>query len=203
MAVIKNIIFDLGGVLLNIDFNRTGEAFKKLGVKGFDELYSKEAANELFEKLEMGLISNDVFYERVLQYCKPGTSVQEVQQAWNAILVGFRTESVAFLSGLKSRYNLYLLSNTNLVHHVEFSRMYQQQLGGTLDANFSKAYYSHEMHRRKPYAETYRYVLQQEALSGEETLFIDDAVVNIEGAVEAGLQTHLLLPEERVEALGL
>lgn len=203
MAAVKNIIFDLGGVLLNIDFKLTEAAFKQLGVTSFNDFYSKEAANHLFEKLETGDISHEEFYTAMQQHCRPGTSFEEIQAAWNAILVSFRKESVAYLPSLKDRYGLYLLSNTNSIHHIEFSNFYREEFNHEFDTNFIKAYYSHEMHRRKPYTETYLYVLENSGLDAATTLFIDDAGVNIEGAKKAGLQTHLLLPDERIELLGL
>ncbi|MBL0356635.1 MAG: HAD family phosphatase [Chitinophagaceae bacterium] len=203
MAAIKNIIFDLGGVLLNIDFNRTAEAFKQLGVKNFDGFYSKETASDLFEKLETGYISNEYFYAAMQQHCTPGTSFMQVQNAWNAILVGFRKESIGFLSSLKHRYPIYLLSNTNSIHHNRFIELFREETGDSFDAHFIKSYYSHEIQKRKPYKDTYLFVLENGGMNAAETLFIDDAVTNIEGAKKAGLQTHLLLPSERIEGLGL
>lgn len=203
MAVIKNIIFDLGGVLLTIDFNRTAQAFRQLGVKNFDDFYSKEAANELFEKLETGHVSNEDFYAAMQQHCAPGTTYTQIQAAWNAILVGFRAESLASLRLLKNRYNIFLLSNTNSIHHAQFSAEYEAVHGSVFDALFLKAYYSHQVQRRKPYTETYLYVLEDAKINAAETLFIDDALSNIEGAKSAGIQTHLLLPNERIENLGL
>jgi putative hydrolase of the HAD superfamily len=203
MAVIKNIIFDLGGVLLTIDFNRTAQAFRQLGVKNFDDFYSKEAANELFEKLETGHVSNEDFYAAMQQHCAPGTTHAQIQAAWNAILVGFRAESLASLALLKNRYNIFLLSNTNSIHHAQFSAEYEAAHGNAFDALFVKAYYSHQVQRRKPYTETYLYVLEDAKINAAETLFIDDALSNIEGAKSAGIQTHLLLANERIENLEL
>lgn len=204
MAAIKNIIFDLGGVLLNIDFDKTKRAFEKLGVQHFDHLYTKETANPIFESLETGHLSNNDFYTALQQHCHPGTSLLQIQQAWNDILVGFRKESVAHLSVLKERYNLYLLSNTNSIHHAEFTEMFNREIDGqSFDSRFTIAYYSHIMQKRKPYPETYVYVLENAGIKAAETLFIDDAVANIEGAARAGLHTRLLLAEERIEKLGL
>lgn len=204
MAAIKNIIFDLGGVLLNIDFDKTKNAFEKLGIKDFDRLYTKETANPIFESLETGHISNNDFYVALQHHCDPGTSFLQIQQAWNDILVSFRKESIAHLPVLKERYNLYLLSNTNSIHHAEFTEMFNREIDGQpFDSRFTIAYYSHTLQKRKPYPETYLYVLDNAGLKAEETLFIDDAVANIEGAAKAGLQTRLLLAEERIENLGL
>lgn len=204
MATIKNIIFDLGGVLLNIDFNKTRKAFENLGVKDFDSFYTKETADPVFEALETGHISNDGFYAAMQPHCNPGTSFGQVQQAWNEILLDFREESVAHLKALKQRYDLYLLSNTNSIHHTAFTEIFKKQFkGDVFDGYFTKAYYSHEMQRRKPYTDTYVYVINDAGISPSETLFIDDACANIEGAAKAGLQTKLLLPGEKIENLGL
>jgi putative hydrolase of the HAD superfamily len=204
MAAIRNIIFDLGGVLLDIDFNKTKQAFEKLGVKNFDSFYTKETANPIFESLETGEISNENFYETLAHYCSPNTTHEQIQHAWNKILVAFRKPSVEYLPALKEKYNLYLLSNTNSIHHECFSKMFANEIGGQpFDSRFTKAYYSHLLQKRKPYPETYLYVLENAGIAAEETLFIDDALANIEGAAKAGLHTRLLLPDERVENISL
>jgi putative hydrolase of the HAD superfamily len=204
MTNIKNIIFDLGGVLLNIDYNKTSAAFTKLGVKGFDELYSQSTANRLFEALETGEISDQEFYDQIGRYCGPGTSQLQMQEAWNHILLDFRDDSLEFLKRLKDKYNLYLLSNTNSIHLEAFNRILSGQTGdSSLDDFFIKTYYSHLMKKRKPYPATYQWVLEDAGLRAQETLFIDDSINNINGAREAGLHTHLLLPTEKIEDLGL
>jgi glucose-1-phosphatase len=204
MAALKNIIFDLGGVLLNIDFNKPKRAFEKLGIKNFDSFYTKETANPVFEALETGHISNDGFYAELQKHCNPGTSFLQIQEAWNEILLDFRKESITFLAGLSKKYSLYLLSNTNQIHHAEFSAKFTKEFEGKVfDTLFIKAYYSQIMKKRKPYTETYVYVLNDAGIAAAETLFIDDAPSNIEGAKKAGLQTRLLGINERIESLGL
>ena len=204
MAAIKNIIFDLGGVLLNIDYNETANAFKALGAIDFDSFYSQAGANELFELLETGNISEDDFYEAMKPYCQPGTTNGQMQSAWNAILLDFRMDSLRFLSAKKEQYNLYLLSNTNSIHHTAFHEAFTRVSNHfNFDDYFKKSYYSYTMHRRKPYATTYEFVLQDAGIAAHETLFIDDSIVNIEGAKQTGMQLHLLLPAETIEGLGL
>jgi glucose-1-phosphatase len=204
MTKIKNIIFDLGGVLLNIDFNKTKQAFEKLGVNDFDSFYTKESANPVFEALETGHISNEEFYAALQKHCRPGTSFFQIQDAWNEILLDFRRESIAALDELKKRYDIYLLSNTNRIHHAEFSARFKNDFDGRVfDSFFIKAYYSQFMQRRKPYKETYLYVVGDAGINAAETLFIDDALANIEGAAKAGLQTKLLGANEKIEDLGL
>ena len=204
MAQIRNIIFDLGGVLLNIDYNKTSAAFKQLGVHQFDELYSQASANHLFESLETGSIEEADFYQHIVQYCQPDTSNEQLQLAWNNILLDFREDSLSHLKKLADKYQLFLLSNTNSIHLSEFNKILTKQTGEpSLDNYFTKSYYSHVIQRRKPYPATYEWVLNDAGILPAETLFIDDSVVNIEGAKLAGLQTHLLLPTERIEDLNL
>ncbi|MBC7890447.1 MAG: HAD family phosphatase [Ferruginibacter sp.] len=202
MKKIKNIIFDLGGVLLNIDYHKTSGAFKMLGVQQFDELYSQANANLLFEALETGNISEEGFYQSLQQYCRPGTDWQQMQTAWNAILLDFRMESLAVLDVLKDNYKLFLLSNTNSIHLTAFNQILREQTGKTsLDGYFIKSYYSHIIRMRKPYATTYQWVLNDGNMVAAETLFIDDSINNIKGANEAGINTHLLTPTENLSDL--
>ena len=204
MATIKNIIFDLGGVLLNIDYLLTAKAFKGLGIAEFEELYSQFTANELFEKFETGMISEEAFYHSLHQYRTPPLSPQEIEIAWNAMLLDFRKETLDFLTRLKNKYKLYLLSNTNIIHLRGMERILLSQTGlPSLQGYFIKSYYSHLINRRKPYPDTYKFVLNDGNMKAEETLFIDDSIHNIEGAREAGLLVHYLLPGERIEELGL
>jgi glucose-1-phosphatase len=204
MDAVKNIIFDLGGVLLNIDYNKTSDAFKKLGAADFDSFYSQQGANELFEALETGNITEADFYNTMQEHCSPNTSHKQIQEAWNAILLDFRRESLQFLSHLNNKYNLFLLSNTNIIHQVEFNKIFTQQIGHSrFDDFFVKSYYSHLIGKRKPYPSTYTYVLEDANISAGETLFIDDSKVNIEGAIEAGLKTHWLTQGEKIELLNL
>ncbi len=204
MSAIKNVIFDLGGVLLNVDYHKAADAFKALGAGQFDDLYSQANANHLFESLETGSISEAAFYEAIYQYCEPGTSRDQMRLAWNAILLDFRKDSLTVLDNLKDKYNLYLLSNTNSIHLTAFNHTLLNETGNaSLDHYFIKSYYSHLIQMRKPYVETYQWVLDDAKMIASETLFIDDSINNIKGAKEAGIQTHLLLPTEHIGDLNL
>lgn len=202
MPKIKNVLFDLGGVLLNIDYQKTAIAFTQLGVQQFDELYSQAAASDLFEALETGDITEDDFYAATLLYCAPSTTRQQMETAWNAMLLNFRISGLNHLETLGKHYAIYLLSNTNSIHLRAFNTMFQQQTGKTaLDDYFIKAYYSHLIHQRKPNVATYTSVLADAGLLAEETLFVDDSINNIIAAKQAGLQVHHLLPNEQIENL--
>jgi glucose-1-phosphatase len=204
MAAIKNIIFDLGGVLIDIDYHKTAAAFKRLGVVNFDEQYSQAGADKLFEALETGTIAEEEFYERMHTYCYPSTTWQQIEDAWNEILLSFRPQSLQYLDEIKSRYNIFLLSNTNAIHKRAFDKILKKETGfNSLDHYFIKSYYSHIIQQRKPYEATYHYVLNDGGMLATETLFIDDSPVNIAGAHKVGLKTHLLLAGQQIENLGL
>ena len=204
MAKIKNLLFDLGGVLLNIDYNKTANAFRKLGVNKFDELYSQADANDLFEALETGKISEADFYSTIQQYCNPETSKEQIKLAWNSMLLNFRIDSLNWLKILKEQYNIFLLSNTNCIHLNAFNRIFKEQIiQSSLDDYFIKAYYSHVIKMRKPYTETFHFVLNDAGIKADETLFIDDSINNIEGAKKAGLNVHHLLSDSKIEDIQL
>jgi glucose-1-phosphatase len=202
MAATKNIIFDLGGVLLNLDFRRTIKAFEKLGLKNFENMFSQFKADELFEKLETGHISETDFYAAVKKRTETDITNEQIDEAWNALILNFRKESLALLEKLSANYKLYLLSNTNSIHLKYFKRSFTKETGKPLlDEYFTKAWYSNEMGLRKPNEDIFEFVLQQENLIAAETLFIDDTLINIETAHKMGFKTHHLLSTERIELL--
>ncbi len=200
----KNIIFDLGGVLLDIDYQKTIDAFEKLGIEHFEKMFSQSHANELFEKLERGKLSEADFYTAIKTRIKKEVSQEEIKAACNALILDFRIESLEFLEKLAARYNLYLLSNTNSIHLKFFKNLFTAQTGKpTLDAYFTKAWYSNKIGLRKPGPEIFSFILEQKGLFAAETLFIDDTLANIETAQKMGFITHHLLPTERIELLGI
>ena len=204
MQNIKAIIFDFGGVILNIDYNKTYKAFTNLGVKNFDEMYSQKNANPLFHDLEEGKINEEEFYNAFRRSTQLKLTDQQIKTAWNAILLRYREEALQTLATIKNKYRLYLLSNTNSIHHKEFNKIFEDQIGsGSINDYFDKAYYSHEIKHRKPDKEAYEYVLKENNLSASETLFIDDSIQNIDAAKALGLQTIFLKEGMMLEDLGL
>jgi putative hydrolase of the HAD superfamily len=202
MSSIKNIVFDLGAVLLNIDYNKTATAFRDLGYSDFEKMYSQFKANDIFDNLEMGHISEIDFYNYMLSAGNGKITQSEVTGAWNAMLLDFRKESFEFLNQLSRRYKLFLLSNTNAIHKTAFDLSFKQQmLDLSLDSFFTKAYYSNLVGMRKPNENIFRFVLEDAGIIAEETLFIDDLFKNIETAAKLGFRTHLLLPGQKIEDL--
>lgn len=204
MNNIKNIIFDLGNVLTDIDYNKTIEAFEKLGIENFKSRFSPLKMDDLFENLETGKISDADFYDSIKKISDTPLSNSQIENAWNALFLNFRTESLHFLEKMSVSHNLYLLSNTNSIHLTKFKEIFTRDTGKpSLDSYFIKTYYSNLIGLRKPDTEAYAFVLQDAKLVAAETLFIDDLVTNIEGAKQLGIQTHHLLPGEKVELLNI
>jgi putative hydrolase of the HAD superfamily len=195
---IKNIIFDLGGVILNIDYFKTEKAFVDLGVHNFATLYSQFHATNLFKNLETGKISPDSFIDE-LQHFAPNVSRENIIKAWNAMLLDIPAGRLEFLKDLKKRYRTFLLSNTNSIHYDAF----QEIVGDPelLDSCFEKAYYSHDMGLRKPEREIYERVIFESGLNPAETLFIDDSPANVEGALSAHLKGYYLISPMTIEEL--
>lgn len=203
MQKIKHIIFDLGGVVLDIDFSKTKKAFEALGVKDFDAFFSQYHASPLFEKLEMGKIHPTEFYDAFRRETKLSTKDAEIIAAWNALIGAFPKERLDFIKSISSKYSIFLLSNTNRIHYEAFIQQFQDEYGYDFNSLFSKAYYSHEMNLRKPYTEAFQYVLDNEHLIAEESLFIDDTKTNTDVASALGMQAIHLVPPTTILDLGL
>mgnify|MGYP000859512940 FL=1 len=193
MDGIKNIIFDLGGVILNIDYALSVKAFKQLGIEEFEEMYSKMKQNDLFDKLETGMITRNAFINEIQKHCPIAIHESDIVNAWNAMLLDFPLRRLQILQQLQLHFNTFLLSNTNEIHEAEFNKRLQQTCGyPTMAVFFDKIYLSHRVGMRKPSPEIFEKILNENNLKAAETLFIDDSFQHIEGAQKVGIQTiHL------------
>ena len=204
MQKIEAVIFDLGGVILDIDYNLTKKAFEKLGVQEFKEMYSQAEADHLFKDLETGNIKEMSFYEEFNKRLPIPLKNEEIRSAWNAMLLTFRENSLAFLNQIKNKYRLFLLSNTNEIHYNLFRKIYnEKERPFPFEDFFERAYYSFEMGKRKPDEDIFEHVLEANNLKPESTLFIDDSIQNINTAKALGLQTILLGTANYIENTGL
>lgn len=200
----KNLILDLGGVIIDIDYLKTQDAFISNGIHNFQELYSQAAASPLFEDLETGKIDADNFYNQLRTKTGIGLDNDTLTISWNAMLGSFYPEAIEWIKQAKSKYNLYLYSNTNIIHQTSFIKTYRENFNEEdFNALFIKAWYSNEIGWRKPYKESFEFVLNDAGIQAEDTLFIDDTLVNIEGAKLAGLQTIHLQKPMKLWELGL
>jgi len=201
---IKNIIFDLGGVILNIDYHLTIDAFKKLGFDDFDTLFTQARQTGVFDKLDKGLVTPDEFRNGIRELAKKNFTDEQIDNAWNAMLLDFPAHRLKLLEQIHSQYKTFLLSNTNQIHIEVYNQILFDTFGvKNLSPFFNKEYYSHIIHMRKPDAEVYELILNQNGIKAEETLFIDDTKQHIVGARKVGLNAyHLNLKEgETIEKL--
>ena len=190
---IEAIIFDFGGVLININYEDTIQAFKDLGIDDFESMYSKAQQSNLFNDIETGAISPQIFVNRLKEYLPSEVSPNKIIEAWNAMIKEVPKSSIEILQSLKKTgKKIFLLSNTNAIHIDKAYREWDKVSSLAPEEIFHHVYLSHEIHLRKPNAEIFEFVCEQEGLNPLTTLFIDDSIQHIEGASIVGLQTYHL-----------
>ncbi len=192
MTSIEAIIFDLGGIFIEIDYNATIMEFEKLGFENAHALYSQSEQSLLFEQFEKGEISSPHFINKLLAISTANPSPNDLVKAWNSMICNFSTESISILKNLQDKYRLFMLSNTNELHIDLVNRRWKEVEDSPMHSLFEKIHLSHELGMRKPYPETFLNVCKINNLNPKNTLFIDDSIQHVEGANQAGLQTiHL------------
>lgn len=196
---IRHIIFDLGGVLLNIDYALTEKAFVELGIANFSELYSQMKQTPLFDNWEIGKIPRQEFIKALQEAAGIPLTEEQVCTAWNAMLLDFPLRRLQLLQQLRIYYDLILLSNTNEIHEEAFSNLLRDTYGINLNTFFDRVYYSHRIGLRKPRPEVFRWVLEENGFSAQHTLFIDDSIQHIEAARQLGIRTIHLQPGMTIE----
>jgi len=196
---INSIIFDFGGVLINIDYKATIRAFKELGIENFDAMYTQANQSNLFNDLETGKISPPSFINQLLDYLPSGTSPNKVVGAWNKMILNVPKENIRLLNRLKKEgYSIFLLSNTNEIHIKKALQEWAKVSTKRPDEIFDKVYYSFELQMRKPNRVIYDFVCKEQGLNPEQTLFIDDSIQHINGASLSGLQTFHLTSDKSI-----
>jgi putative hydrolase of the HAD superfamily len=189
----KNIIFDFGGVIINIDYELTTKAFREMGLSNFDDLFSKAKQRQLFDLYEKGQITSHEFRTELKSAfnIKPANTL--IDNAWNAMLLDLPKERLEFLSELKKTHRTFLLSNTNDIHIETIYKTLKHDMGiPDLSVYFEKIYLSYKVNMRKPDAEIFEKVLRENNLKPNETLFIDDSEQHIKAAKKLGIQTYYL-----------
>jgi len=195
------IIFDLGGVILNLDYQLTIDAFKKLGLEDFDTMYTQAKQTDLFDRFETGQISSQHFINKLLPFLPNHVTPNQVVHAWNAMILDFPFERLQFIEKLKTEKSIYLLSNTNEIHLDAVNRSLAKVTEKALSDYFTEVYYSHEVQMRKPHHNIFDFVCNQNNLDPSKTLFIDDTIGHIEGAKSFGLNTFHLTKNDVIEGL--
>ena len=190
---IKNIIFDLGGVIINIDYNLTAKAFEQMGISNFNVLFSQAQQSHLFDLYEKGQISSAEFRMEIKKIIGHHYTDEAIDKAWNALLLDIPPNRLTLLNKVKTKYSTFLLSNTNDIHIETFNGYLKQTFGvNNLDGYFNKLYLSYKVGMRKPDAEIFELVLSENNLLPHETLFIDDSIQHIESAKKLGINAYWL-----------
>src|ERR1043165_9836080 len=202
MSSIKNLIFDLGDVIIDIDYMVTISEFQKLAVVDFAEIVSYNKQSHIFDQFETGKVTAQQFRDELKQFLKAGTTDDEITAAWNAILIHYPPAKMQLLQQLKTQYRTFALSNINEIHVNSINEAAKAQFGvADFGSFFHKAYYSNEVGYRRPDKAIYELVLRQENLIAGETFFVDDKAENVEAAKALGLQAYQLKDRNKLQDL--
>lgn len=193
MKGIKNIIFDLGGVIINLDQQRTIYQFNALSDLPFESVYNNSSQSGLFDELDKGKISTEAFFEILKKEIRYSGEMEPLLKAWNAMLLDIPEHRLDVLVNAKQNYSTFLLSNTCEAHIASFEEQLYFDYGvKNFEDYFDKVYYSCRMGMRKPDKEIFEAVLSENKLLPEETVFIDDSEQHVKGAGACGINAYLL-----------
>lgn len=197
--MIKNLIFDFGGVIIDINLLRVGQSFKELGVKNLEQINQLAFTRELYLDFEKGIITPAVFREGLRQVSGLKLTDEQIDGAWNSMIIDLPKSHFELLEQLKKNYNVYLLSNTNEIHYQYFNQFAIDHLGvNCLDHFFTKCFLSHRMKLRKPDPEIYIKMLEIGKMKPEESFYFDDLPENVKAARELGIQGITHHPDEDI-----
>ena len=193
MGSIKHIVLDLGGVIIDLDYNRSITSFEQLGIAEFANTFTKKQQASFFDAFDKGYLTPTAFRNEVRKLCSEPLSDFQIDSAWNSMLIGFPKHRVEFIRQISGKYPLYLLSNTNEIHITAVEEMLRSDPElRDFPEIFKKVYYSCRVGMRKPDREIFDFVLKENGLSADETLFVDDSPQHVRGAASSGYQAvHL------------
>lgn len=188
--MIKNIVFDLGGVIMDLDTDRAVSRFVEIGVKNAPELVNAYQQKGVFLELEEGLADRETFCKKLSEYTGKEISDEEALNAWRGFITDIPQYKLDYILDLRSKYKLYLLSNTN-PFILEWARTSSfTEAGRPITAYFDKIYASYEVGITKPNKEIFEFMLKDSGMIPSETLFIDDGIRNVEMASSMGIVTY-------------
>ena len=198
---ISTLIFDLGGVIVDLDLAKCIQNFKELGLENIEQYLSNFGQKDFFMQFEKGQIGIPAFRNEIRKLAGTELSDAQIDKAWCSFLTQIPVEKLHLLSELKKKYRLLLLSNTNPLHietavAAEFSKT-----GKTMQDFFDKCYLSYEMGMVKPDVEIFKALLADAQVKAEECLFLDDGKKNIDTAAALGIQTYWVKPDENLNFL--
>ena len=201
-AKIKNIIFDLGGVILDIDENIVYQELEKLGIPVSQLTHSKEFV-DIMSKFDTGIYTAPTFRKKLKALIgQEKMTDQKFDSIWNSMLLDIPRERIEAIEKIKKHYKIFLMSNTNEIHYDLYVRDLQLRFGyREFDELFNKSYFSFDIHLEKPDPRFFELILDHEQLLAEETLFIDDTATNIKAAKALGIKTYHIQRDELVRNL--
>ena len=190
---IKNLIFDFGGVICNIDVKLAEKEFVALGLTNFDTGKSISSSSVLFEKIETGAITPERFRTELKKFFSNDVTDNQIDKAWNAMLLDIPAPRIRLLEQLRVHYRIFLLSNSNEIHYLKFLEDFTQKYQyRNFDDLFEKSYFSFNIGLKKPETEIFEYVIAEQKLDPSNTLFIDDTLIHVEGARKTGMYGYHL-----------
>jgi len=198
---ISTLIFDFGGVLINLNLNQCILNLKKLGVENVEQYLSNFGQKDFFLKYEKGLIGTEQFRDEIRKLTPKQLTDSEIDTAWCSFLCDIPREKLEMLKQLKKKYRILMLSNTNPLHIEVSAEGEFLKTGNTRSDYFDKCYLSYEMQMAKPDAEIFQAILDSEHLQPSECLFLDDGQKNIQQAINMGFQTYLAKDNEDLSFL--
>lgn len=198
---IRNIIFDLGGVLNNIDPKKTIEAFGQLGMQNLIGDKGLTYDHDIFYLMEQGKITSEEFRNGVRKLLPGEVTDDQIDAAWTAMLLDFPKVRVELVQKLRNEFAIYLFSNTNAIHVMKYQSNFRNQHGFEVSSLFEKDFHSNEIGYRKPTLESFQEIIRLSGIHPEESLFIDDSLQNVEGAIASGLKGYWLKPGQKVEKI--
>lgn len=202
MPQFKNLIFDIGNVIVDIDYAVPVREFQKLAITDFSSIVSYSKQHHIFDQFEKGQISVSNFHNELRKFLRPNVTDEEILAAWNSILLDYPSYKFDLLLKLKNNYRVFALSNINETHVRAIDEAVKAKFGVKAFSDyFHTAYYSNEVGWRKPEKEIYELVITKENLNPDETFFVDDKSENVEAAKEAGLQAYELKHPSELENL--
>jgi len=196
---VKNIIFDLGGVLLNIDPKKTIEAFGRLGMEQLIGDKGLSYDHDIFYLMEQGKVTPEEFRNGVRQLISAEVTDDQIDTAWTAMLLDFPANRVELVKNLRNNYKIYLFSNTNAIHVAKYQANFKSQHGFEVSSLFEIDFYSNEIGCRKPSPESFQEIIRLSGINPEESIFIDDSLPNVEAAIGCGLKGYWLEPGQKIE----
>lgn len=191
-TAIKNIVFDFGGVILNIDHHRVEIAFERLGIRDFERLFNQASQSELFKTLEKGEKTSAEFRDEIRNLIGLNLTDATIDHTWNEIICDYPPERILLLKEIRKNHRLFLLSNTNVIHYNYYIPKFRNEFGFDFESLFDSAYWSFKIGMRKPDPDPFLLLLKNETILPEETLFIDDTRQNTEIARILGFKTLYL-----------